>query len=1560
MKRLFLYCILIGVLAVPGLPVRAGQSDSRDDDGHSLTALWKVYYKAVEEDKPQDQLKALDIIKSKAKASKLLWDWYDACDRYAQVRISMNWKVRDEAYSDFNEEVESSGEPILRFFHSRDSYFNGRELKDPLQFVKKNATALRKGRHTEFYTRDYRMKLPDNRLGPILLNNDYEYCLWCIADDKQLVSEFKDYPLAAFAALRVALNSDNGSTKELEKVAERYKGKAAGLYAEAEIFVRKFYTLTSPEEDKKVKSEDFAALRDRILDLQKRRDAFKGEEKSIAALCTGADGILEELNSKEIRASIDDGALTVKLRNLPNVNIRICDGKKTVFEKYLTNPVGSYYLEDALRIDLPAIDDGAYKVKCSSGDVKDETNYDKYTISLSTRANSSGIGIWATDYISGEPLRDVTLELVKGDTVLSSSNLTLNGYTPVPAEMQKLVEKYPYECSFRVRSKGDGFSRISRNAPASLFSPSVMNDDRFSAVILTDRGAYNPDEKLFFKAVIYQGEYKPVALGKGKDIHVVLKDPEGSILADSALVTNEFGSIAGEFTLTRSKRNGNYRIEVRKDGKYVSSKSIRVDDFVLPTFDLIFDKAGRLIQPVSSIACTGEIHAYSGHSLRNATINYSVNHYGQTWKEGSLNPDANGRFRIEFPTDSTRRNSYDWYSVTVRVTDPTGETAEFQKSFSLSTDSGIKIQTEYFFTNRSEGDEAILDVVAGKKPCWMMVEIYGTDGRLLRSGVENLKPSGNDPARTTVKYSLGTRGPEGVRIIVLYFQNGNCYSKTISHYRENTRCALPLSFSRFLDTTSPGASYTFGIKTLAGVECAATVFDKSTERYMSNIWRGISARDLPLPRITVFSESGCNRSSRPVMVRSLSTGAMAKNATYNMECATADEEAAPPFLSVESSISDNPDIPIRENFANTIAWEPFLRSDKDGNISFSFTNADKLSTYYVQLFAHDALMHNAALRQEMQVTIPVKISLIEPRFLYEGDSYSVRIALSSSRSKDTRGTLKVSILDGSDYRTAPVVQEYSKEVTVPAMDGAVADIPVSTSGLKTLGIKAVFVPESGTFGSDGVFVSVPVRKAEQTLSEGHSAVLLSGSDKVSLEASLRAMFVNVDGNSAVKREISILNMLQEAIPSELEFHSENALALSSSLLAYELCRRLGQEPSFDRDDAVRKLLACRCDGGGFAWFPGMTPSCLVTAVVLERLHGLGIIDETSAIQWIDGKFFRHEESGWRWFGLSMEQYLYLRSLYAEVPFGQKTDAAFRKAARGYLVPSKERGLNGRIFAKTRRVLTLENLLASDEGTALARKMGIRLGAAKKMRRSLDADVASLVQYAQTHGSGGVFFPNAVMPWRGLLESELYAHTKLCSLMERRGHGDIADGVRLWMMLQKETQHWENDPAYIDAIACVLDGPESVLQTKVLALRAEYTKPFAEIKAVGNGMGISAIAETATAGSGDSLRVGSRISLKWEISSEENRSFVRISLPYNAGLTPVNQLSGYKWDCYRNVLADRIELWYEVLPEGKITITEDFYVSRAGIFQCPASEVVCNYAPHYTANTACPAPQSIVQ
>lgn len=1539
--------------------ILTSSSSPKDKDDHTLVALWKEYYAAESADKPKTQESVLEKIKTEAKAKHLTWDFYDAAVKLSQVRISANWKLRDSENSARDKDIEEFGEPVAVFTNKNFHY--GWNDADKATFIDKNKILLESAHNPEFYSRDYRITGKQcGRLLPDLLKNDYQYCLWSLGDTERMIQEFKTYPLSAFAEFEKIAKYDSGDElmtarkSRLQSFAEKWNGKAAGLLAEQELLSIRYCELGYYENGQlKGKSADFEALRDKCLAFEKKRATFKGDEKKIADCCTMAKDELEILNQKSISTEVKDSKLTISLRNMEAVTARVLKGKEKVWEKYITNPYKSYYTEDKLLLELPDLEDGTYDVKCFYGDISDDVRWQKYTISASARTNASGVGIWAVDYISGEPLKKVDIELLKDDKVEQTATLTLNGYTSIPASWTPKINQKRSEYKIRVKSG----KRSSRDISLSTFK-AVDNSDspeKLNAVIITDRGAYNPDETLHFKAIIYKGKYSLNSVGSGKAITVELKDPQNKVIESKSLKTNEFSSIAGDFVLKRSGRNGMYLLTIKSGSEYLGGRNVRVDDFVLPTFDLIFDEQSVFLHPVKEIRTGGNVYAYSGHSLTASTIKYSVRHGSEEWASGILHPDKDGRFDISFATDSTRTNSYyDWYYLKVTVTDASGETMEWNKSFTIRPEYSQHTETEYYF---KDDDKAALHgkmsvkVVASDKPVWMAVEAHGPEGKLLWRRLEHFAPGVGQsaPATTTVEYTLKDSDPDLISVMLIYFQDKRTFSHTTAIRKDDYRYDLPLSFSRFLDTTAPGSSYTFGIKTLAGVECAASVFDKSTERYESNRWNRFTAEQISRSYIPYGTANGIDASySNVVYVRGLTSKMSMSKAAGNMvlaDAAVAEADEAIPFQMAEQKPQATPDIPIRENFANTITWEPFLRSDKDGNISFSFTNADKLSTYYVQIFAHDKQMRNETLRREMVVTIPVKISLVEPQFLYEGDKYIARIALSSSISKDLKGTLSVQLLDGTDHKTAPVLRTASCEITVPAKGGASQDFVLDAPAVENLGIKAVFVPDSGTYGSDGVFVTVPVKQPVQTLTEAHSAVLLSGADKAALEAELRAMFENVDGSIPELQEIDIRQMLRDALPSELKPNCDNAISLARALYAWSLCQKLGLEPEFDREDAIKKLLACKNADGGFGWFAEMSSSPLVTAVVLRLVHGLEIVDEAAAVQYIDARFFAKEKVGWWYRGLSLQQYLHTRSLFPEVAFKEKTDSDFRKDAKAYLVPKKERGLNGWIAAKARRVQTLENLLNLDGGVALASKLGIKLGTARKLRKSLAADIESLVEYAQPHKSGGVYYPNAVMPWRGLLETELDAHCALAEIMDEHGHFDISNGIRLWIMLQKETQSWKQQSGYIEALGMVLNGPEDVLDTKVLALKAEYTLPFEKIKAAGNGMSIAADIRP------DVSKIGDKIKLSYTISNEENRSFVKVTIPFGAGLIPVNQLSGYRWNCYRNVLADRIECWYEVYPEEKTTVTEEFFVTRAGSFQAPVATIECEYAPHYRANDA---------
>ena len=1525
--RLFkpLALTLMTMLFISSTPVKT------DGDGHVLTDLWAQYRTANLSDKPKTQEELLVKIKAEAKEKHLSWDFYDAAVKLVQVRTSVNWKLREQEEAARNKDLKEFGEPIVEYFLMGEFQGLGQDRRKA--FVADNQEKLKKAHNPGFYGHDWR--LHRKAYGPVLagqLSNDYEYCLWSLGDGSELMDYFKEYPLSAFAEYE-SIPSSEGRKEKLEAYMEKWQGKAAGLLAEQDLLQMRFDELDERENGrKKGTSADFEALRDQCNAFNRKRASFKeGVDKKIADELTKVDLLLHfSLEAKDKNITIEDGKATIKLQNLGAVTVRILEGKKTVWEKYLTNPYKSCYVEDILLVDLPDLADGDYAVELDVrpekiSNLEDEVEYKKYTISASLRKDADGVGVWATDFVSGEPLGKVDVELIKDKKVVEKASLVLDGYTPLPASMAGRLASGKGGYAIRVRSG----KRASK--PVYLYSygygEEADDTERINAVLMTDRGAYNPDEAMHFKAVLYKGTFDLKPIRAGVKLKAELFDAEGIFVESRQLVTNEFGSVAGDMVLKRRDRNGMYELRLSRNGKNLCSRWLRVDDFVLPSFDLIFDKVSSFARPVQEIKYGGNLYSYSGHSLSGSIIAYKLRHYGDVWKEGELHPDKDGRFDIRFTPDSSNTR-YDYYQLEVRVIDSTGETMEWSRSIEIYPLAARSVKTEYFFEEKEELGSGQMDlkVVAGDKPVWMVVEAHGRGNKLLWSRVEHFAPQ-SGPASTSISYSMKEDDPETVTIFVLYFQNKQCYSHSCELRKEDHRYDLPLSFTRFLDTTAPGAGYTFEIKTLSGVECAAAVFDKSTERYASNIWNNFRAQPVPSPRILRDSECGIDASDYKAVVIGYGKvgglrGLMRSKATANMAMMDSAEESAAVQSSGSIESSGSADIPIRENFANTIAWEPFLRSDKDGNIKFSFTNADKLSTYYVQFFAHDKALRNETLRREMVVTIPVKISLVEPQFLYEGDRYMVRIALSSALSKDIDGTLSVNGV--------------TEKVMVPAKGSINKDVELKAEGGK-LDIKAVFRPGSGSFGADGVLVSVPVKKAEQTLTEAHSAILLPGADKAGLEAGLRAMFKNVDGSLPALEEIDIRRMLFEAVPAELEISSDNSISVSKALYAWSLCKKIGASPFFDKAEAVQKLLACRNADGGFAWFPGMNSSPVVTAVVLKLVHGLGIVDEAAAVQYIDKEFFKK--------GFSLNCYLNIRSMFPEVPFTEKTSSDFRKDVRAYLVPKKERGLDGWIAAKAQRVQTLDNFLSKDGGTALASKMGIMLGTASKLRKSLSADIESLVQYAQPHKCGGMYYPNAVMPWRGLLESELDAHCTLIDIMDRFGHSEISNGIRLWIMVQKETQDWKQQPGYIEALGAVLNGPESVLDTKVLALKASYSAPFDKVRASGNGMSIArkAVPEV--------LHIGDRIKISVDITNEENRSFVKLTIPFGAGLIPVDQKSGYRWGCYRNVLKDRIECWYEVYPEEKTTVSEEFFVTRAGSFQAPVATIECEYAPHYRANDA---------
>lgn len=1824
--------LFLGTLGMSAFFRKDKTKKSPDKDGHELTELWSDWNAAVKQDRPKREAEILAEIRRQAEKRRLAWDFYDASRKYVETVSSRNWKLRDSLENGFGNDVGKFDEPIVSFAYRAEQ--SGAAPDSLFDYVQANARHLKAGHNSAFYNRVQVSRYTafsgvNASFLKHFLANDYEYALWTLlpytllskTGEGKIYEALKDYegesyPLSAYLEyLAIPEDKDgNRQTLGLQAFVDKYAGKAISMWAKSDILKLRFAAM----EKDKATSASYESFCKECEAFEEERKNFRGDEaKVVSELGYVRNVLLRNLTEKHIGLDVEEGKIIISLKNLKSVHLTmgLSGGKDFVIDKKQENEARSFYLRDTLTVDIPELNDGDYMINAASG--KDISNYITYSsarISLASRVDNRGVCIYAADYQTGEPIRSADIDLKKnGKPVVSCKGFVFDGFTPLPEDMAAKMKGdtyYTMECSFVGKDgslrKSEELS-IGRWSPEKVSSSSAGTRMQRRGEIFTDRGAYNPGDTVDFKVLIYftDGINAAEVSPAGAKYKVVLVNAEGRDVESVDLITNDFGSMSGWFVLPKGERNGDFTIRVVTDSETAVSKSIRVDEFVLPTFDVAFDDIDKQYFPGDEVVVTGKVTSYSGHPVASGKAVYEVGTYGSNVASGPLEMGSDGTFRIGFKAvDEDYRVLY---RVSVRITDDTGETHEYNRpvyvsgsmnvnaelvnaaegnlelirneapvaspwarrpryeqavilkgdvasvrfalnsmdgapvpgkiSYDVRNDSGkLVLQAEaksgtteridvksfasglytlkaYASAKSSSGREymdsttlKILLVREGDNvldapvrnlavpvntevreggraellfgasdgaPVWALAEVFDGKSGLLETRMVRLSGvSGGDGSLMRLSFDYKKEYPDAIRVQIFYFKDSKSVSCDFEYHRVYSERELPLSFSSFEDRTWPASSYTFTVKTLPGVECLAAVYDKSSETIRRNYWRTFG---LPRPGTRVVYVNACPGSvsggspfdgdlvldEEPVVAYGISpkrfkTRAAMSPVMANLSVESAAMEDKMDAGESQESSGDSPAMPdVRSEFANTLTFQPFLRSDDKGEISFAFKTSDKLSTYVVSLYAHDAKMANAVLRREMMVTIPLKVNVVEPKCLYETDKWNLSAAVSSVVEHDIRGTLTLRLFDGKDYEalksagTAPLLVK-SKRVTVPAGKSVNAMFEVSVPELgidgklpENLGVSLVFVADKDedVAFSDGMFVSIPVLAAGQRITGSHSAVLLAGMDKEAVTARLRNEFVNGSGNDAEVKVISIIDMIRDAVPSKVEPEGKDVLSLSEAMYVRELSYSLKAlartmpvaQDGMSDEELFSKVFACHNADGGFAWFEGMKSSPVITAVLLERFAKMvagGYLDGTasvasdaascadvnavlsSAVRYLDKNQLASAGCPFWCGGISDEQYMYVRSMFPSVPFNvklpagkdvQERYAAFRKAAKAYLVPDAARGLNGYILAKVRRISILRNLASSKDGLALAKSWGLGFKVDKKLVKSVNADVVSLLEYAVEHKDGGVYYPNLVMPFRGLLESEAYAHSMVCDLLsgyaadasvnaassgcKPLSSNDnvnvsealrVADGIRLWLMLQKETQHWDSDPAFVDAVNSVMNGSPALKSTSIVVLSMSNSIVFPSVKASGNGFSVSRRffrEEVSASGdyvrkeisSGELLHVGDKIVVEYSIHNDENRSFVRLTVPREASLRPSNQLSGtYGWwmsplrvngwysvvpQGYRNVKSAQTEYWFDSYPEENTTITEEFFVTQSGKFSAPVPVIESLYAPHYRANGA---------
>ena len=686
MKRiLILLAALIGAVA---FTYDAAAAEKRNEQ---IESLWEEYEAASEKDYIQRMTRILDEIKVEALKERSAWDYYKAVCFSVKAKSAHNWKLAEELQAQAKKEIEAYDEPILDYLLRRESM----SAEQKLAYLAEHADKLKSRRNADVHE-GAGIIYPDVLLST--LNNDYQYILWdaltnsyrpsgeqC-ADIYELLSEslagaYPQAGIAEFMYLKKIQDPENpaGMEEEFGTLAEKYKGKALGVMVNEHIVRLK---LASGKD--KGSSEYFRELRARAVKLIKERNSFiSGSERVLAGCCVALDEMLEHLDAQVAYVTVKNADVRVVLKNLDKVKIRLSVQKDVVFDTLLHNRLKSYYTPDTLNFRLPDIADGKYKIECFSGfDRLGEYHFDKNTLSMSLRKDSQGTSVYVADYMTGEPVDCVDIVLRKGyegRKVAEFKGLRLDGYTRLPEAIEKHLADYYSHTLECVARSDDGKERyISRYYSSREYAPAEETASRHSYILL-DKPAYNPDEVLEFKAVIYERNARDGSMKvSSSGIYTVrLMDANGEVVSSKELRVNDFGSLVGEFPLKSLKRYGNCSIGVWQGDNMLGLMSFVVDEYVLPDFAVTFDKPERVYYSGCKVVVSGRLESFAGHPLSSAQVNAIVTLRGEVVSTSDVKVADDGSFEVSFDDIPDKGNTGREYSVEVKVTDLTGETHSY-------------------------------------------------------------------------------------------------------------------------------------------------------------------------------------------------------------------------------------------------------------------------------------------------------------------------------------------------------------------------------------------------------------------------------------------------------------------------------------------------------------------------------------------------------------------------------------------------------------------------------------------------------------------------------------------------------------------------------------------------------------------------------------------------------------------------------------------------------------------------------------------------------------------
>ncbi len=760
----------------------------------------------------------------------------------------------------------------------------------------------------------------------------------------------------------------------------------------------------------------------------------------------------------------------------------------------------------------------------------------------------------------------------------------------------------------------------------------------------------------------------------------------------------------------------------------------------------------------------------------------------------------------------------------------------------------------------------------------------------------------------------------------------------------------------------------------------------------------------------------------------LPTGAANSEIILNDEIVMSKFESANPEIRAALSI---PEVKERTDFRNTAAFMPNLITDSNGEVEVKFSYPDAITTYTIMAMAYDRSIASTVTSKEVVVTKDVMVMSQLPEFLRGGDKIKIKLQAFNKTDKEIEATLTISSDD------CKFEGKSKKRLTLKPNSSEMVECTINVpDNVDEITLRSELDSENHT---DIEVKTIPVVPAVALYSKSQS-MIINGKRSINLASYIQERgseqkltinaldpktmlvvslpYLVTDDSKSITTTLAkwqtlavsrvIAGSYRDKINGWFDDYQPNPMASNSVMIDETPWRVVNKEKAQQqllwlannkKDDVVLEIInhqeqiaSYQNHDGGFGWFKGMESSYYLTMHMLESLITLKKIGyyinlqmpiSSKAIDYIDNYINRNIENwtkgdNYNYFGLL--RYLYIRSAYINDYKPSETTKKSIDSAIEFVNNYPKWG--NAIITNTMRATALN-----------------RLGGYDDIVNNL---ISEIKEYVAINPEGGRYFPNAVMPYRGMIYSELWAHTMILNLLqelpENSSNQKLENDLAIWLMLQRKNQSWSGEVSSVATTIATLwehyddkkysniakttinkkyivsEGVISGVSLNVNKLRANpapvtiegnnifvdiiYTceKPLSEVKPESNGFKISRelylvkdsvdipITEDTM------LHLGDRVVARYYIESSDNRSLVTLKTLRSGALQPLDNRSRNYRGYYREVRKSQTNYYFYLLPEHITTVEEHFYVSYSGRFSDGYLRIESIFSPAYNANT----------